>query len=43
MQIISSHAEEEPAKLKQQPGKDIVIPGSSTLIAGLLHTGLLRS
>ena len=32
-QIISSHAEEELAKLKQQPGKDIVIPGSSTLTA----------
>ena len=39
--IISNHAEEELAKLKQQPGKDIVIPGSSTLTAGLLHTGLL--
>ena len=40
-QIISNHAEEELAKLKQQPGKDIVIPGSSTLTAGLLSTGLL--
>jgi len=40
-QIISHHAEEELAKLKQQPGKDIVIAGSSTLTAGLLHTGLL--
>ena len=40
-QIISNHAEEELARLKQQPGKDIVIPGSSTLTAGLLHTGLL--
>ena len=40
-QIISSHAEEELAKLKQQPGKDIVIPGSSTLTAGLLQTGLV--
>ena len=39
--IISNHAEEELAKLKQQPGKDIVIPGSSTLTAGLLQTGLL--
>ena len=39
--IISHHAEEELAKLKQQPGKDIVIPGSSTLTAGLLQTGLL--
>jgi dihydrofolate reductase len=33
--------EEELAKLKQQPGKDIVIPGSSTLTASLLRTGLL--
>jgi dihydrofolate reductase len=40
-QIISSHAEEELAKLKQQPGQDIVIPGSSTLTASLLPTGLL--
>jgi len=40
-QIISSHAQEELAKLKQQPGDDIVIPGSSTLTASLLHTGLL--
>ena len=39
--IISKHAEQELAKLKQQPGKDIVIPGSSTLTAGLLQTGLL--
>jgi len=39
--IISNHAEEELAKLKQQPGKDIVIPGSSTLTAGLLQAGLL--
>jgi dihydrofolate reductase len=40
-QIISNRAEEELAKLKQQPGKDIVIAGSSTLTAGLLQTGLL--
>jgi dihydrofolate reductase len=40
-QIISNHAEEELARLKQQPGKDIVIPGSSTLTASLLQTGLL--
>ena len=39
--IISNHAEEELARLKQQPGQDIVIPGSSTLTAGLLQTGLL--
>ena len=40
-QVISNHAEEELAKLKRQPGKDIVIAGSSTLTAGLLRTGLL--
>lgn len=39
--LISTDAEEELAKLKQQPGKDIVIAGSSTLTASLLHTGLL--
>src|SRR6202046_3582306 len=39
--IISSHAEEELARLKQQPGRDIVIPGSSTLTPGLLQAGLL--
>ena len=40
-QVISTSVEEELAKLKQQPGKDIVIQGSSTLTAGLLQTGLL--
>ena len=40
-QLISTRAEGELAKLKQQPGKDIVIQGSSTLTAGLLQTGLL--
>ena len=40
-QVISTDAEAELAKLKQQPGKDIVIPGSSTLTASLLRTGLL--
>jgi dihydrofolate reductase len=39
--IISNHTEEELAKLKQQPGQDIVIPGSSTLTASLLPTGLI--
>ena len=39
--VISTHPEEELAKLKRQPGKDIVIPGSSTLTASLLPTGLL--
>ena len=39
--IISDHVEQELAKLKRQPGQDIVIPGSSTLTASLLHTGLL--
>ena len=41
--MISNHAEEELAKLKQQSGKDIVIPGSSTLTADLLQTGLLAN
>ena len=40
-QVISHHAEEELARLKQQPGKDIVVAGSSTLTAGLLQAGLL--
>jgi dihydrofolate reductase len=40
-QVISDHPEAELAKLKQQTGKDIVIPGSSTLTASLLQTGLL--
>jgi dihydrofolate reductase len=40
-QVVSTHAEEELARLKQQRGKDIVIPGSSTLTASLLQTGLL--
>jgi dihydrofolate reductase len=40
-QIINDHVEDELATLKQQPGKDIVIMGSSTLAAGLLSTGLL--
>jgi dihydrofolate reductase len=39
--IISDRAEEELAKLKQRPGKDIVIVGSSTLTASLLQAGLL--
>jgi dihydrofolate reductase len=38
---VITHPEEELAKLKQQPGKDIVIPGSSTLTASLLQTSLL--
>ena len=40
-QVVSTDAEQELARLKQRPGKDIVIPGSSTLTAGLLQTGLL--
>ena len=40
-QIIRHHAEEELARLKRQPGRDIMIPGSSTLTASLLSTGLL--
>ena len=39
--IISNHVDEDLARLEQQPGKDMVIPGSSTLTVGLLQTGLL--
>jgi dihydrofolate reductase len=39
--VISTHVEEELAKLKQQPGKNILIQGSSTLVAELLPTGLV--
>jgi len=39
--IISRQASEELARLKQQPGPDIAIFGSSTLTAGLLPAGLV--
>ena len=40
-QVIGARPEQVLAKLKQQAGQDIVIPGSSTLTASLLQTGLL--
>ena len=39
--LINDHAVEELGKLKQRPGKDIAIFGSSTLTAALLPTGLV--
>ncbi len=39
--IISGNVVEELTKLKQQPGKDIIIDGSSTLVQSLLGTDLI--
>lgn len=39
--IISGNVVEEIAKLKQQPGKDIIIDGSGTLVHSLMGTGLI--
>ena len=39
--IIREHVVEEIAKLKQQPGKDIIIDGSATLVQSLQGTGLI--
>jgi dihydrofolate reductase len=39
--LIKDNAAEEIAKLKQHPGKDIVILGSGTLVRSLLADGLL--
>jgi dihydrofolate reductase len=39
--IISGNAVEEITKLKQQPGKDIIIDGSATLVQALMGTGLI--
>lgn len=39
--IIGNNVEEELATLKQQPGSDVAVVGSSTLTAGLLQAGLL--
>ncbi len=39
--IISGNVVEEIAKLKQQPGKDIIIDGSATLVQSLMGTGLI--
>src|SRR5262245_47431925 len=39
--IISGNVVEEIRKLKQQPGKDIIIDGSATLVQSLMGTGLI--
>ena len=39
--IIKKNVVEEIAKLKQQPGKDIIIDGSATLVQSLQGTGLI--
>jgi dihydrofolate reductase len=39
--IISGNVVEEIAKLKQQPGKDIIIDGSASLVQSLQGTGLI--
>jgi dihydrofolate reductase len=39
--IIRENVVEEIAKLKQQPGKDIIIDGSATLVGSLQGTGLI--
>src|SRR3954447_16636163 len=39
--IIAGNAVEEITKLKQQPGKDIIIDGSATLVQSLMKTDLI--
>jgi len=39
--LVKSNAEEEVARLKQQPGKDILIFGSADLSAALMQAGLI--
>ena len=39
--IISDNVVEEITKLKEQPGKDIIIDGSATLVQSLMGTGLI--
>jgi dihydrofolate reductase len=39
--IISGNVVEEITKLKQQPGRDIIIDGSATLVQSLMGTGLI--
>ena len=39
--IIRENVVEEIAKLKQQPGKDIIIDGSASLVQSLQGTGLI--
>ena len=39
--LITNDVIGEVTRRKQQPGKDIVIPGSATLVRCLLHEGLV--
>ena len=39
--IISGNVVEELTKLKQQPGKDIIIDGSASLVQSLMETDLI--
>jgi len=39
--IIQDNVVAEISRLKQQPGQDILIPGSATLVQSLLETGLI--
>jgi dihydrofolate reductase len=39
--LIAGDVAHEPGKLKQQPGKDISITGSTTLVSSLLRQGVL--
>ena len=39
--IISEHVAEAIAQLKQQPGKDIIIDGSATLVQSLMEANLI--
>jgi dihydrofolate reductase len=39
--VINNHVVEEIARLKQQPGKDILIEGSATLVQALLQADLI--
>jgi dihydrofolate reductase len=39
--LITGDLREELIKLKEQPGKDILVPGSPTLVRSLLRDGLL--
>lgn len=39
--IISGNVVEAITRLKQQPGKDIIIDGSATLVQSLIGTGLI--
>src|SRR5258708_33762467 len=39
--IIKEHVIEEITRLKQQPGHDLLIPGSATLVPSLMHTDLI--